>query len=51
MEKKKGNERKSIFPKGFFSKARKEITLEEALKDVIPVEWEKKKMPKKIKIN
>ena len=35
--------KKSIFPKGFFSKERPEISLKESLKDVIPVEWEKKK--------
>ena len=39
----KNIKRKSIFPKCFFSKARSEETLEESLKDVIRVEWEKEK--------
>lgn len=29
------------FPKGFFEKSRPTISTEEALKDVIPVEWSK----------
>lgn len=30
------------FPKGFFQKDRSTLTAQEALKDVIPVEWVKK---------
>ena len=43
MEKKIDLKRKSIFPKGFFNKERPEITVEESLKDVVRVEWEKRK--------
>lgn len=31
--------RKVVFPKGFFTKKRTEVSLKDALKDVIPVEW------------
>lgn len=30
---------KSLFPKGFFTKIRKEISTKEALKDVVPVNF------------
>ncbi len=39
MEKKK----KASFPKGFFKKERPTISLSDSLKDVIPVEWVKKR--------
>ncbi len=39
-------ERKNKFPKGFFSQPRPEITVKEALEDVIPVEWKKVKKEK-----
>lgn len=47
MKKKIDTKRKSIFPKDFFNKIRPEETLEETLKDVIPVEWKKKNFTKK----
>lgn len=31
--------KKNIIPKGFFSQPRKTISTKEALKDVIPVNW------------
>lgn len=38
------NERRiSRFPDGFFTKERKVITTKESLKDIIPVEWIKRK--------
>ena len=33
-------EKKEIIPKGFFSTVRNIITTKEALKDVIPVNWD-----------
>lgn len=43
MEKKKI----TTFPKGFFQKKRPTITTSEALKDVIPFQWEKSFKEKK----
>ena len=34
------NNKKNIIPKGFFSLPRKIISTKEALKDVIPVNWD-----------
>lgn len=34
--------RRKEFPKGFLSRKRKEENMKEALKDVIPVKWEKR---------
>ena len=39
MDKKKTSNVKTKFPKGFFTKERPEINLQDALKDVIPVKW------------
>jgi len=33
------NKKKSVIPKGFFNAPRKIVTSNEALKDVIPVNW------------
>ena len=38
---------KTIIPKGFFSKPQNIITTEEALKDVIPVNWVEVKKKRK----
>ncbi len=38
---------KEIIPKGFFNVSQKIITTKEALKDVIPVKWDKAKMERK----
>ncbi len=46
MKKKK----KPSFPKGFFEKPRPEITMEEALKDVIPIKWPKEVLEGKRKV-
>lgn len=34
-----GNKKRSLFPKNFFTKERKEITSKEALKDVVPLNY------------
>ena len=39
MDKKKTSNVKTKFPKGFFTKERPEINLQDALKDVIQVKW------------
>ena len=42
--------KKISFPKGFFSKSRPTISMEEALKDVIPAKWSKKVQKGKKKV-
>ncbi len=41
---------KILFPEGFFTKPRPTISMEEALKDVIPVKWSKKVAKNKKKV-
>ena len=41
---------KTLFPKGFFTKSRPTISMDEALKDVIPLKWSKKVQKGKKKV-
>ena len=41
---------KTLFPKGFFTKSRPTISMDEALKDVIPLKWSKKEKKEKKKV-
>lgn len=40
------DKKKPTFPKGFFTKPRPTTSSKEALKDVIPIDWEKPKEKK-----